>query len=782
MKKFYAFAFGLAIAGSISAQKQLSTSPANKQAAYYNPFTDRYFNQLLEQDAKKKPIVSQQTKMISTEEVVGGSFYDLQSNNSVGPRIIADANGVAATWIFGPDGAPTGAARGTGYNFRNPATNAWDDLPSARIEGVRTGWPSLLHLGNGSEVVIAHDGVNGINMISRPAVGTGAWGADVTIPSNVGEILFWPRACAGGADGNTIHMIAITDPNDNVQLNGMESTLLYFRSTNGGTTWDLTDVLLPEIDTDHVQSFTADTYAIHARGNKVVIGVFDNLNDSYVFVSEDNGTTWEKIVVWDFAIDNYVVDSGTDVEGDGIQDTLMSADGTGAVYIDAVNNVHAAFGTMFYTDDLGVVDSSWSYFPLAGQIAYWNSNMEPLYVGQDSTVVGTYEEVVSIDTVYSTEIDTIYTTYGTSVWDEPFMAVGGGPDFLGEVVPSGWTDLAWDSCVVFFEVDNGSGAMININGTDYPMGMSGTIDLSNAALPDGFVFSVTPETAGTLNGLDVIFYGTYTSNEVIAADTVYVISTIDTVFSTVNIYEVVDVFNFNDVVMVVGESPDVDPAVPTAITEVGQYGGSGVASHPQIAGDANGGVYVSFAAVNENFFNQEEYLRHIWISKSTDSGISWDAQVDVTPDLAEDYWEYMYASMSPDLFNDKLHLVIQRDIEPGIFIQPEDVADPNDLNDQIYLCITSDLEATFNANINESVQNNHVLNPYPNPSNSTISLNTEGLKGAAIMVYDVVGQLVYQGNVNSAREVLDVQNWNAGVYQVVVQLNGQLNQTAIVVE
>ncbi len=782
MKKFYAFAFGLAIAGSISAQKQLSSSPANKQVAHYNPFKDRYYHQILEQDQKKTPMVREQAKMISTEELAGATFYDLQSNNSVAPRIIADANGVAATWTFGPDGAPTGAARGTGYNFRNPSTNTWDDLPSARIESVRTGWPNLLHLGNGSEVVIAHDGVNGINMISRPTVGTGAWGADVTIPSNAGEILFWPRACAGGADGNTIHMIAITDPNDNVQLNGMESALLYFRSTDAGATWDLTDVLLPEVDTDHVQTFTADTYAIHARGNKVVIGVFDNLNDTYVFVSEDNGTTWEKTVVWDFAIDNYVVDSGTDVEGDGIQDTLMSADGTGAVYIDAANNVHAAFGTMFYTDDLGVIDSSWSYFPLAGQIAYWNSNMEALYVGQDSTVVGSYEEVVAIDTIYSTEIDTIYNTYGMDIWEDPYFGIGGGPFYSGEVLPTGLTDFMWDSCLVFFEVDNGSGVVINLNGTDIPLATSGSIDLSSLSLSEGFSYTITPEVDGTLNNLDVIFYGSYNTGEIIDADTVYVISTIDTTFNTVNIYEVVDVYNFNDVVYVVGESPDVDPTVPTAITEVGQYGGSGVASHPQIAGDTNGGIYVSFAAVNENYFNQEEYLRHIWVSKSTDSGLSWATQADVTPDLAEDLWEYMYASMSPDLYNDKLHFVIQRDIEPGIFIQPEDVADPNDLNDQIYLCITSDLEATFNADIHENSLHAHTLNPYPNPSSGLVSFNTEGLSGADFKVFNMKGQLVFQTKVNSARQILNVQNWTSGIYQAVIQHQGQKFNASVVVE
>jgi hypothetical protein len=477
------------------------------------------------------------------------------------------------------------------------------------------------------------------------------------------------------------------------------------------------------------------------------------------------------------------VDQGTDVEGDGIQDTLMSADGTGAVYIDAANNVHAAFGTMFYTDDLGVVDSVWSYFPLAGQIAYWNSNMTPVYVGLDSTITSSYQEIAAIDTVYSSEIDTIYVNYGIGDWSEPIAGVGGGPDYAGSVSP-GPAGIVWNSCNVTFDVDNGSGigVVLNVNGVDYPLAASGVVDLSAAGLPEAFDFNVTPQTAGTLTTLDLEFFGTYPTTDTVAADTVYVISTIDTIYNTVYVYETFDVYSYNDILPVVGESPDVDATVPTAITEVGQYGGSGVASHPQIAGDANGGIYISFAAVNENFFNQEEYLRHIWVNKSTDFGASWGTQADVTPDLAEDLWEYMYASLSPELYNDKLHFVIQRDIEPGIFIQPEDIADPNDLNDQIYLCITSDLEATFNASVNENLSSSHNLNPYPNPSNQMVSLNTEGLKGGSLQVFDIVGQLVYQSNVNSAREILDVQNWNSGVYQVVIQHNGQKINASLVVE
>ena len=188
--------------------------------------------------------------------------------------------------------------------------------------------------------------------------------------------MFWPRAVAGGADGNSIHMICLADPNAGAFTNGMTGALLYNRSTDGGATWDLTEVLLPgEEDATLIDGISADTYAIYARGNKIAIACFGDLQDSFVWISTDNGTTWTRTTIWDFPIDNYVIDQGTDVGLDGIQDTILSSDGAGAVYIDASGTTHAAFGTMFYTDDLGVIDSVYSYFPLAGSVAYWNENM-----------------------------------------------------------------------------------------------------------------------------------------------------------------------------------------------------------------------------------------------------------------------------------------------------------------------------------------------------------------------------------------------------------------------
>ena len=78
--------------------------------------------------------------------------------------------------------------------------------------------------------------------------------------------------------------------------------------------------------------------------------------------------------------------------------------------------------------------------------------------------------------------------------------------------------------------------------------------------------------------------------------------------------------------------------------------------------------------------------------------------------------------------------------------------------------------------------NQHALNPYPNPSNNLVSLNTEGLSGADLKVFDMKGQMVMQNKVSSARQILNVQNWTSGIYQIVVQHQGQKWNAAVVVE
>jgi hypothetical protein len=606
MKRLY-FVLAMGIAFSASAQ-QIPTklSASQNKAAKFNPYTNTTVGNTPSKQSKAPYAVSSAKSMIQSEEYVGTSIYDLQTNNSIQNRIIADDAGVAACFTFSAtNSSDTYPDRGTGYNYRT--AGAWQDDITQRVESMRTGWTSLMHPSNGSEVLMNHSGTGGIKVWTRAAIGTGNW-VNSIVPTPSGFAMFWPRATSGGADGNSIHMICLADPNAGAYTNGMTGPILYNRSTDGGATWDLTEVLLPgEENTSLVDGFSADTYAIYARGNKIAIATFGDLQDSYIWISNDNGITWTRSTIWDFPIDNYVIDQGTDIELDGLQDTILSSDGAGAVYIDASGTAHAAFGTMFYTDDLGVIDSVYSYFPLGGSIAYWNEAM------------------------------------------------------------------------------------------------------------------VDPATE----------------------------------------------------VLEIGISPDNDATIPAATTEVGQYGNSGIASHPQLAEAADGTIFCSYQAVNENYFNGAEYLRHIYAVKSDDGGASWSDPSDITPDLEEEGYEYVYASMAPFAYGDKIHLIVQRDFEPGIHVQPEDAADPVTDNDQIYVCVTLDLVGVEEGSLTKTS-----FNVFPNPTTSELNIQVAANENGVIRIFNANGQLVRSfNNFNNGTTKVDVSDLANGVYDVQYQnANGTSNQ------
>jgi hypothetical protein len=304
------------------------------------------------------------------------------------------------------------------------------------------------------------------------------------------------------------------------------------------------------------------------------------------------------------------------------------------------------------------------------------------------------------------------------------------------------------------------------------------VDISNMGLGSNFDFYFYGENGGVLQGVDITFNGVYNTTDII--DTVYVVDTVIAVYDYFDVYQYVDIFNYNSVVLEIGVSPDTDTTIPAAITEVGQYGNSGIASHPQIAGDATGNIYVSYAAINELYFNGEEYLRHIFAVKSTDAGFTWSDPADITPDLAEVGWEYMYASMAHEVYNDKLHLLIQKDEEPGIHVQPEDVADPVADNIQIYLAISTDLVPSFNEGVDAFATN--TFSAYPNPTSNNFTLVTESFVGGQLAIYDAMGRMVMRDNIVSGKTNVGVSNWNKGVYHLVITKAGMNFQSSVVVE
>ena len=312
-------------------------------------------------------------------EVIGYTTYDLQSNGSVQNRLdVHDDGTISAGWTMSKEFNTTYSDRGTGYNYFdgtswiNQIVQPTDQVD--RIETSRVGWASVFGLGNGEERVITHStSLNVLNQASRTSIGTGAW-----TDANIGEFyMIWNRSVAGGIDGNTIHMIALTEPMgtgwSGSLYNGLNGALLYFRSQDGGAIWDIDTMQLPTMDTAHFLGFSADDYAISAKGETVVVAYFNDWGDSFIVKSTDNGDSWTNTTFLNFPHDKYAIDEGLDLDSDGILDQVYSTDNSGALIIDDQGMAHVFYGIMMYADD-DLSDGSSSWFPLTNGIAYWNES------------------------------------------------------------------------------------------------------------------------------------------------------------------------------------------------------------------------------------------------------------------------------------------------------------------------------------------------------------------------------------------------------------------------
>lgn len=308
---------------------------------------------------------------------IGTTIYDLQSNASVDNRLILNSDGsLSAAWTFSATNGPAYSDRGTAYNYWNGS--AWSfnapNYVTARLENERVGWPSIVVTSSGKEVVITHSTATDVlTKVQRSTKGTGAW----TQSQNISSLnMIWPRAVVGGPNGNTIHLIVITAPvaNDGTIYQGLDGALLYFRSQDGGDTWDIPGVILPGLTQADWTGFSGDQYAITADGNNVAFAIFNSFQDVVMFKSTDNGDNWSKKIMVDFPITKYQTDQGIDADNDGIPDTVRTSDNSGAIILDDNGDAHVFFGEMRRLD-ADLTDGNTSYFPVTNGLKYWNENM-----------------------------------------------------------------------------------------------------------------------------------------------------------------------------------------------------------------------------------------------------------------------------------------------------------------------------------------------------------------------------------------------------------------------
>ncbi len=361
MKKLLLLTLSIAIGFGLYAQKRTPISKALKEVSFQGIIEQPLDGSEVFEEAV---VVPMKASSLLEEEEIGETWYDLQSNKSVANRTYRFSDGtMAATWTRSMQDAGF-TDRGTGYNYFDG--NSWGPWPDERIETQKCGWPSFAPLGENGEIVVSHNALDALIINRRDDKGTGEWEETILQGPAGYEKVTWPRVVTSGPDRNIVHIIAEIRNG----FNGQDYAFAYWRSLDGGDTWDIEYQLFDELGPNYYTYIMPDSY-VFAEPNAGVIAFAIAgkwYHDVILMKSTDSGDTWEKTIVWEHPYPFY--DDNTI-----FTDTLWAPDPTVDIAIDESGKVHMVFGLCRILHD--VAGTSYTYWPYGEGIVYWNEDMDP---------------------------------------------------------------------------------------------------------------------------------------------------------------------------------------------------------------------------------------------------------------------------------------------------------------------------------------------------------------------------------------------------------------------
>ncbi|MCL2290334.1 MAG: T9SS type A sorting domain-containing protein [Bacteroidetes bacterium] len=247
-------------------------------------------------------------------EKIGETHYITVTNASARNTISwsPDGSKCAAVWTIGgvPSGSPLSGERGTAINYFDQSTQKWGSAPSTeppleRIENNpigSPGWGTHVYTEEGECVVSHSSAAGGMYVNYREKRHEGEWQQYILkgpVLSNGSTIILWPTMVAVG---NTIHMVCVTSNDYGVTLEVDGEQIprcpIYFRSTDGGKTWeDYKTFDFSVMPLEDQVSLSADNYVLTTRGNHIVLA-YAGGKVAYL-ESKDGGNTWTRTLVYD---------------------------------------------------------------------------------------------------------------------------------------------------------------------------------------------------------------------------------------------------------------------------------------------------------------------------------------------------------------------------------------------------------------------------------------------------------------------------------------------------
>jgi hypothetical protein len=403
--------------------ESLKNSGANKSCEVMENPQEYYFNQnehensvacFVPEEGLISPEILLMLDSVLTTETIGTSYYDLQTNSAIANRMhrYADSS-IGVVWMRGisyssfPD-------RGTGFNYFDG--NSWDDPPAERIEDELTGWPTYSPWGLNGEIVAGHSNT-GILFSKRETRGEGSWSHFTFYGPAGATALKCPQMITDGENNNSIHLLA----NSNSTYLGQSAALLYSRSQDGGNSWNIQNIVLPGTGSGYYTQISLDNYVwAKPNGGAIAFVVGSKWHDLFLMKSTDDGTTWQKTVIWEHPYPMF--NSNT-----LILDTLWTVDGSFSVSLDNQGNAHVVYAlTKVRKPNIG---SSYSLFYHSDGIGYWNESMgtipthpdnphltlSPSYLDENGMLVGWSQDINGNDTLdFEDYAIVIYRTHGIS--------------------------------------------------------------------------------------------------------------------------------------------------------------------------------------------------------------------------------------------------------------------------------------------------------------------------------------------------------------------------------
>ena len=296
--------------------------------------------------------------------------YDWQTN--AGPR----------NWtIVWPDGKVNFAYNmatseefsdiGTGIGTYDSNIDEWIPL-YGRIENEKTLFGSIARFKDNGIVVASNANTQcGIYILEDK---------DNMIPNSVPAINYldptydpyWPNVMTSGSNREYIHVVATANKADGTTISvpgaeGVNKPIIYFRSMDGGETWNKQNVILPYMDSEfginwgsHVCYWMETT-----EDNCLALVVNNPWSDGMVIYSYDDGETWERKVFYHHPGINTTFD-----------DWFMYPRWASCVW-GADDELCLAYEFNCSTGEPG----SSNYDPAVGGVAFWSENMP--YFGID---------------------------------------------------------------------------------------------------------------------------------------------------------------------------------------------------------------------------------------------------------------------------------------------------------------------------------------------------------------------------------------------------------------